>query len=249
MGLIRSDGIILQTYPLSEVDRIIVLYSRGYGKLRAIARGARRIRSLFSGRLELFHWIDFIGYEKENQELVRIDKADLIASFGLGLPTYRSFLQFSVLAELLLKTVPEREPNDPLFRLLLIVLPEMRDPSRSDLAQLYFEIWHLKLAGLFPPSNHCSQCDSDLGLESQVFYSFGLHGFVCLSCKTGVAYTLSASSYGLLCGILRNPLSSLLSINTYKAPSSLEELSQLAETLLRKNFERDLGCLQLVREA
>src|SRR5262249_4965831 len=91
MGLLQGEAVVLQTYPLSETDRIVVLYSRGYGKLRGVARGARRIKSSFSGRLEPFHWIEFSGYEKENAELVRIDKAELIRPFALRLPTYRSF--------------------------------------------------------------------------------------------------------------------------------------------------------------
>ena len=91
MGLLRGDAVVLQTYPLSETDRIVVAYTRKYGKLRGVARGARRMRSPFSGRLEPFHWIEFCGYEKENQELIKIDKVDLIRAFSFQLPDYRCF--------------------------------------------------------------------------------------------------------------------------------------------------------------
>jgi DNA repair protein RecO (recombination protein O) len=246
MGLLQSDAVVLQTYPLSETDRIVVLYSRGHGKLRGVAPGARKIKSSFSGRLEPFHWIEFSGYERENQELVRIDKAELIRSFGMRLPTYRSFLQFSVLAELLLKTVPDREPNDSLFRLLLQVLPELREPVRSNLAQLYFEIWHLRLAGLLPASGYCSQCHADLLVSPEVFFEPLSHSFFCADCKQGSCYLLSSLSYRLLRTVLRNPISAILSSETWTAQSCQNELSLVIENLLRRNFERDLECLQLV---
>jgi DNA repair protein RecO (recombination protein O) len=245
MGLLQSDAVVLQTYPLSETDRIVVLYSRGHGKLRGVAPGARKIKSSFSGRLEPFHWIEFSGYERENQELVRIDKAELIRSFGMRLPTYRSFLQFSVLAELLLKTVPDREPNDSLFRLLLQVLPELREPVRSNLAQLYFEIWHLRLAGLLPASGYCSQCHADLLVSPEVFFEPLSHSFFCADCKQGSCYLLSSLSYRLLRTVLRNPISAILSSETWTAQSQ-NELSLVIENLLRRNFERNLECLQLV---
>lgn len=246
MGTLHTDAVVLQTYPLSETDRIVILYSRGYGKLRGVARGARRIRSSFSGRLEPFHWIEFFGYEKENQELVRIDRAELIQCFGLRMTSYRAFLQFSVLAELLLKTTPDREPNEPLFRLLLLVLPEMKDQRRSDLAQLYFEVWHLRLAGFLPASSDCCHCHADLLASSGVFYSPLSNGFFCPSCKQGSGYSLSSSSYGLLHAILRKPLAAVVSVETWDGQSCQDELSRVIEHLLRNNFERSLECLHLV---
>jgi DNA repair protein RecO (recombination protein O) len=246
MGLLRSDAVVLQTYPLSETDRIVIAYTRKYGKLRGVARGARRIRSPFSGRLEPFHWIEFCGHEKENQELIKIDKAELISAFSLGLQNYRCFLQFNVLAELLLKTVPEREPNEPLFRLLLLVLPEMRNPHRSDLAQLYFEIWHLRLAGLFPACRSCCRCDLSLLLAPQVSYSSLFHGFCCSRCKQGSCYLLSSESYRLLYMMLRKPLEEIFSSEVGAWQSGQDELSRAIEALLQENFERSLDCLQLV---
>jgi len=65
------DAVVLQTYPLSETDRIVIAYTRKYGKLRGVAHGAKRIRSSFSGRLEPFYWIELCGHEKENQELIK----------------------------------------------------------------------------------------------------------------------------------------------------------------------------------
>ena len=111
MSLLQSDAVVIKTYPLGEADKIVVAYTRKYGKVRGVASGARRMRSRFLGRLEPFSWIEISAFEKENQELIRIDKVDLIRSFGLLHGNYRCFLQLNLLGELVIETTPEREPS------------------------------------------------------------------------------------------------------------------------------------------
>ena len=149
MGIRSTEAVILRTYSLGETDKIAVAYTRGYGKVRGVAQGARRSKSPFLGRLEPFNWVEMIFFEKENQELVKIDKVELLRSFGSELADYKGFLQLSFLAEVLFETTPDREPNDPLFRLLLLVLEEMQIQERSELARIYFQVWYLKISGLF----------------------------------------------------------------------------------------------------
>jgi DNA repair protein RecO (recombination protein O) len=249
MGRLESDAVVLRTFPLSETDRIVVVYTRKYGRVRGVARGARRTRSRFSGRLELFHWVEFHGYERETQELVKIDKVELIESFSSKLTNYRCFLQLSVLAELLMKTVPDREPNEPLFRLLLIVLPEFRQESRGDLAQLYFEIWHLRLAGLFPEVGSCCQCGSSLRIELQQFYSSAFQGFCCSKCKGDSSLLVSPMAYQLLWETLKKPIKSILINQVSSELEAVQELSRMVELLLERNFERKLDCLEFVHQS
>jgi DNA repair protein RecO (recombination protein O) len=246
MGLLHSEAVILQTFPLSELDRIVVIYTRSYGKLRGVASGAKRLQGRFSGRTEPFHWVQVHAHEKESRELVKIDKIELVQAFGCGLSDYRSFLRLSVVAELLLKTVPEREPNEPLFRLLLLVLPEIRNVIHADLAQLYFEIWHLKLAGLFPTVCSCSDCGKDLRVFPRIFYSLLSCGFCCPDCKRGSARLLSSEGYRLLRAISQKALKEILAVHSNWV--AVGELSQLIEELLESNFERHLDSLRLIHD-
>jgi len=249
MGHLESDAVVLRTFPLSETDRIVVVYTRKYGRIRGVARGAKRARSHFSGRLEPFHWVEFHGYERETQELVRFDKVELIESFSSKLVNYRCFLQLNVLAELLMKTVPDREPNEPLFRLLLIVLPEFRNENRGRLAQLYFEIWHLKLAGLFPEIGSCCQCGASFPTEARAFYSLTFQGFSCSECKDGSSLLVSPEAYQLLWATLKKPVKSILIDEVLAGSDPVQELSDIVELLLERNFERKLDCLELVHQS
>ena len=246
MSLLQSDAVVIKTYPLGEADKIVVAYTRKYGKVRGVASGARRMRSRFLGRLEPFSWIEISAFEKENQELIRIDKVDLIRSFGLLHGNYRCFLQLNLLGELVIETTPEREPNEPLFRLLLLVLPEIQDPIRSDLAQLYFEVWHLKLAGLFPSCSTCGQCAVSLFNENRVFYGSGLNNLLCSNCKGQATNSISSKSYLLLHNILTKPLGDLSGNESGWVEGVKRDLTEMVEAQLQRSFERRFDCLTLV---
>ena len=81
MPLLRTDGIVLRTHELGEHDRLVTLYTRDLGKLTAVARGARRVRSRFGAALELFTWGDVVGFEREGRGLARLDHFDIRRSF------------------------------------------------------------------------------------------------------------------------------------------------------------------------
>ncbi len=159
-GLCSSEAVVLKSYPLRESDLIAVLYTRRYGRVSGVARGARRSKSRFAGKLEPLSWAELVFFSSKSSDLVTIDSADLIDSFSQRTHDYRCLLQLSFLAELLADTTPEREPSDAVFRLALLVLPHLTQPATADLAQLYLEVWYLKLAGLYPAHRHCHQCQA-----------------------------------------------------------------------------------------
>jgi hypothetical protein len=72
-----------------------------------------------------------------------------------------------------------------LFRLALLVLPHLTQPATADLAQLYFEVWYLKLAGLYPAHRRCHQLSGLLGVTRRVFIGIGRHLFACVSMSNG----------------------------------------------------------------
>ena len=80
MALVTTEAIVLRSYNLAEADRIVVCLTRGAGLVRAVARGARRMKSRFGAALEPFSFINLVFYEKENRELVTISQADILKS-------------------------------------------------------------------------------------------------------------------------------------------------------------------------
>ncbi|MEW5978726.1 MAG: DNA repair protein RecO [Acidobacteriota bacterium] len=246
MSLLTSEAVVLRVYPLGEFDRIVVLYTRLLGKIRSVAKGARRVRNRFSGCLEPFSWIEFVGFEKPGQELVRLDRAELRTAFALGIPDYETFLRFNLVAELVLKTVPDHEPNDSLFRLIPQVFSEMRVAGRSRLAQLYFQIWHLRLSGFLPQSLNCGACAGRLDKSMSVRLDIPRSVFLCPRCATG-GPLLSGASVALWRSVLCRPVSQVGQGEVSERAYS--EIGEVMRALSVQAFEREFECLELIREA
>src|SRR5437867_1300748 len=81
MGLERSSAIVLGSFPLGESDRVVTFFTRGFGKVRGVARSARRIRSRFGGALELFTLGELVFFDSGRSELVQVDHFDIVRPF------------------------------------------------------------------------------------------------------------------------------------------------------------------------
>ncbi len=248
MGILSSEAIILRTYPLKETDKVVVAYTRKYGKMQGVARGSRRIRSRFSGRLEPFSWVELVAFERRNQELVSIDKVELLRGFGLAVRDYQAYLRSSYLLELLVETIPDHEANDSLFRLLLHVLPLLGSTKGSGLASLYFQIWHLKLAGLLPDLAVCSHCGVSLCRKFRVYYQRRTLGFLCHDCQKGVTRRISERALELVHLLVKKSLPDVASEGV--APDAVTALNAVVEEMVETGFERKFDSLSLLhREA
>lgn len=245
MGILSSEAIVLRTYPLRETDKLVVAYTRKYGKVRGVARGSRRIKSRFSGRLEPLSWVELVAFEGRNQELVSIDKVELLKGYGLAIKDYKAYLRSSYLLELLMETVPEREANDSLFRLLLHVLPLLGDSNQSRLASVYFQIWHLKLAGLFPSLTACSGCGGGLSPGTGAYRQLDDLGFFCRECRQGTGRRIDGDVLELAGLVVGKSLPELAGGRVAK--EAVSALNAVAEEMVQSGFERKFDSLSLLR--
>src|SRR2546430_11355411 len=144
MALVTTEAIVLRTYNLAEADRIVVCLTRGAGLVRAVARGARRMKSRFGAALEPFSFINLVFYEKENRELVTISQADILKSnFDLASqPEAAQVLAY--IAELVGDFAPPHEANDKLYRMVKASVEALATSSgTSNQVMRYFEVWLL----------------------------------------------------------------------------------------------------------
>src|ERR1700686_14259 len=164
MGLVNTDAIILRTYNLAEADRIAVCLTRSAGLVRAVARGARRMKSRFGAPLKPFTLIRLAFYEKENRELVSISSAEILKSrFDLASQLEASEV-LAYMGELVSEFSPPHEANEKLFRMVAACVDALEtSPGSGRLVPRYFEVWLLRLAGLFPDVRSCAECGARLG--------------------------------------------------------------------------------------
>lgn len=123
----ESESLVLRTYPYREADLIVSFVSRDQGKLRGIARAARRPKSRWGSGLERLSHVHLHYFLRENQELARLDSCELLSPPIFLKADYSVSVALDFLAEVTDKLLPDHEPNDPYFRLLLLVLDEIRE--------------------------------------------------------------------------------------------------------------------------
>src|SRR5919198_6353624 len=179
MALYQSDSIILKTYPLGEADRIVAFFSRDHGKLRGVANGARKMKNRFGASLEPLAHSRIQFLEKENRDLVRIQSADLLDSPMKLFQDYDRAVCAGRLVELVDRFLPEHEPQDAVFRLVRMTVCALESGCSIDFAACYFEVWMLRLAGVFPDLFVCSICSKVLQSDEERFLAQGLQAVIC----------------------------------------------------------------------
>ena len=142
-----SEAFTLRTYPYREADLVVSFLTRDQGRLRGIARSARRQKNSFGSGLERLSLVQMHYHQKENVELVRLNSCDLVQSqFSLA-SDYPSGVALDYIAELSEQLLPSQEPNEKFFRLLGSVLDQLRSQQGVWLPVTYFSLWAVRLSG------------------------------------------------------------------------------------------------------
>src|ERR1700694_3145424 len=121
-----SESFILQTYPFREADLVVSFFTRDQGKLRGVARRARRPKSTFGSGLERLSYATVSYYQKENRELVSLNSCELVHSQFALASAFESSVALDYLAEISEHLLPPGEANERHFRLLASVLEYLR---------------------------------------------------------------------------------------------------------------------------
>jgi DNA repair protein RecO (recombination protein O) len=157
-----SETFVLRTYPFREADLIVSFLTRDLGKLRGVARRARRPKSPFGSGLERLSQVRMAYFQRENAELVSLSGCELIESqFGLQ-SEYALSVVLDYFTEVAEQLLPAHEPNEKFFRLMVAMLAHLRaggertaagvvrDEGGTWAAVTYFTVWTVRLLGLWP---------------------------------------------------------------------------------------------------
>src|SRR6185369_1611985 len=117
MPLKQSEAIVLRTYPLRESDLLVTLFTRAEGRVKGVARAAKKSKRRFGGALEPLTLIRVYYDDREGQELARLDSCDILDSPLSHSLDYARVAALEHVGELLDELLPEREANDAIFRL------------------------------------------------------------------------------------------------------------------------------------
>jgi DNA repair protein RecO (recombination protein O) len=213
-----SEAFVLRTWPLKEADLVVSFFTRDQGKLRGVAKRARRPRSPFGAGLERLSHVRMAYFQRETRELVNLDSCELIHSqFGL-VSDYKAGVALDFFAEVGDQLLPAAEPSERFFRLMLAVLEQLQSAGAGAVwpAVTYFSLWAVRLSGLLPELSVCLSCGSlleDREFPERAFFSRGRTGLICEHCRratgAGNSWELSAESRTLAAEMLRTPVGRL----------------------------------------
>ena len=145
-----SESFILRTYPFREADLIVSFFTREQGKLRGVARRARKPKSPFGAGLERLSHVRMSYFLRENAELASLSSCETMES-GFGVQSdYGCSLALDYFTEVSDHLLPAHEPNEKFFRLIKAMIDHLRAGGELWTAVDYFTLWAVRLTGVLP---------------------------------------------------------------------------------------------------
>jgi DNA repair protein RecO (recombination protein O) len=243
--LYRCEAIVLGRMDLGEADRILTLYSRQHGKLRVIAKGARRPLSRLGPHLEYFSRSQLMLARGRDLDVVtgaETEDAHLAIRDDL-----EAFGHASHMVELLNRLTEDRQENVAVFELLSSSLRLLADGVDAFHVTRHFELALLVLLGYRPELYHCIDCRANLTPAPHQFAS-GQGGFLCDSCRGREpgSRVVSVDAQKYLRALDRGGLGATVRLSI--GNPLREELEGTLGAYIRHIAERDLGSLRIWRE-
>src|SRR5918912_4534 len=196
-GPVKTQAVVLRSIRFGEADRILHLYTPHRGRIGAIAKGARRARSRFGGRLEPFFRVDLVLHEGRG-ELLTVTSPQTIAGFPRPREDGAALDSAARACDAVARLFDTTEPHPDVYNLLCNELALLdAQPARAGHAnQLAFRLKLLLAAGLAPQLAACAECGTRDHLTG---FSGAAGGVVCSACEAS-SFALDEDAHAFLAG-------------------------------------------------
>lgn len=249
--LYRDTGIVLRTYKLGEADRIIVLLTEQHGKVRAIAKGVRKTRSKFGGRLEPLSCIQLQLHR--GRDLDVISQVETVDANREVFGDLDSMTEALAILEAVDQLVPDREPVPQIYKMLEGARRTLLKRPSPVVVPAF--LWKLLAAeGLRPQLESCASCEEPIPLSGnsgmRIVFDVSLGGVVCRSCGGGSVTMISEPARELMIRILGGGLNDLLEEAHDPAGQHLDdpvvgEVLSIATAAFEHHVERRLRSVRI----
>jgi DNA repair protein RecO (recombination protein O) len=227
-GTLKTEAIVLRSIRYGEADRILHLYTAKRGRVGAIAKGARRPKSRFGGRLEPFFRLDLLLHEGRG-ELLTVTQADTVDGYPRLRSSGAALTAGARACDAVLRLLDSAEPNPPAYNLLCRYLSLLDDPAAPRALELPVALsFRLKLAlvaGFSPELAACTRCGE---AEHLAGFSGAAGGVVCAACEAG-SFPLSEEAHRFMVESIARPLA--------EAPDAAERELRQVERAIGETLE------------
>ncbi|MGI9079819.1 MAG: DNA repair protein RecO [Acidimicrobiales bacterium] len=236
MGLYRDEGVVLRTMRLGEADRIVTLLTRGRGKVRAVAKGVRKTKSRFGGRLEPLSHVALLLYE--GRELDVVTQVETIEQFRAVREDLDRLAKANALLEVADQVAQERHANLGLYRMLIGALRALAVHNSPLLVPAFF-LKVLAGEGAHPVLDGCAGCDTattEVQATGRMAFDLAEGGVLCPACAQRTsAPAVSFEAVDLMRRVLTGDLARAL--NHGDGPATVE-VDRLVTRSLENHLER-----------
>jgi DNA repair protein RecO (recombination protein O) len=179
MSSLQDIAVILRTYRIGEADKIVVLFTKDHGKMRAVAKGSRKTTSKLGARLEPLGLVNVILWQGRN--LATITGVDVIDNFAEVRHNLDKIMMATTMLEIIDKSTLDNQENDDLFQLLTKALATLdKNFSPGILGAFCFRT--LMIEGLTPQIDNCCSCNTT---EDLTAFNVTVGGVLCKNCQSG----------------------------------------------------------------
>jgi DNA repair protein RecO (recombination protein O) len=193
MPSVKDVAIVLRVVPFSETSYVVTLFTRGQGKISALAKGARRRKSPFESALDLLAICHIVFIHKSSQALDLLTEAKLERRFRAGSHDLARLYAGYYVAELVSELTTSGDPHPELFDQAIRTLQSLDHGGDVARLVLRFELVALRWLGHLPSLDTCAECGVAVTIERRVAFGELLGGILCSRCKAGKRQVISAS--------------------------------------------------------
>jgi len=238
MSILETDAVILSDMPQGETSKIIRVFSKDYGRLSLIAKGARKLKNRFGGSLDPLNHVHIVYYYKDNRDLHIVTQCDIINPYSAVKKHLEKLTIGLSIAEIIVNLVVEEESNTPLFDLMNRSLEALENAEKNFInIYWYFLTRFLQLSGfgLNPAERDCQNCGSEIQKHA-AYFSMSRGGMLCSSCsQPNVNRRISGETVQVLKQIVNREPEQL--VNLHVSHRSIQEFNSILDNYYRYHFD------------
>lgn len=246
MALYKTRAIVIKSMNLSESDRLVTFMTESHGKVKCVAKGARKAKNQFWGALEPMSLINLIYFGREHQSLFRLNNSDIIESFQTIRDNFGKLYTGIYFLDLINAMILEGHREPKVFSLLYQALAALDQQTELEALRRLFEIRLLSLSGYKPQLEHCIFCRK--GPENGMIpFSFAHNGILCKSCSNRARVDIQFSTG------TRNYIRKLLDVEIktcerLKFPKAqMDEIGKVTHRLVLSHLGRELKSYPFIK--
>lgn len=242
----KTPAVVLYSMDLAEWDKLVTFFSRDFGKLKGVAKGAKRSRKRFGSGLEPLTCINLSFFEKERSSLVRLNHCDIVESYPHIHDDVLKVGYANYLSELINEMVAEREANKELFKLFITFLHLLNEPYFREEFIRIFELRLLSLSGYQPELMKCMNCRKEVNGEKEHQFNLSRGGIICSDCFKG-SRNYPALSGGTIKILQRAQTIELKKVTRlFFSPQAREESRKILPRFIEYHLEKPLKSLRFL---